>query len=72
MYLINIPIKTKEVIEAVDGLELDGFSFKVESVTGFKVSVSEANNNYEESYRPLKNHIKNLVGGGVFFNVEKR
>lgn len=72
MYLINIPIKTKEVVEAVDGLELNGFSFKVESVSGFKVTVSELNNNYEESYRSLKDYIKDLVGGGVFFNVEKR
>ncbi len=71
MYVINMPLNTNEIKEYVDGLEVGEYKFKVDKVVGFKIHVVEESGNYEESYRALKDALKQKISPGLFYNVEK-
>ncbi len=70
-FIINMPIATQDVANDIDNLEIKSYKFKVLAINGFKITVVEENEQYDEAYSVLKDYLKNKVGGGVFFNIEK-
>ncbi len=65
-----MPINTKGIAEQLDNLTSDGITFHISEIKGIKIFVEVDTEDLETAKSVLKTFLKDLVGGGVFFNVE--
>ncbi len=70
MLVVNMPIDTAGVSSKIDKLVIDDITYQVDEVKGIKIFVNVNTNDLELAKSLLKNFLKDLVGAGVFFNVE--
>ncbi len=69
MIILGLPQKRAQTAELLEGLVLEGITFKVEEVKGINITIS-SDGDEEQSLSLLKPFLKSELGPAIYFNIK--